>query len=142
MFLEILMCTLVLTCSAMQDSLTTSLSMFPRLHRLTLSGAINGYSNPFFPCCPNWEEYSEFISYRVNERYYGKYAPATFDEAALDLANGCRTLEVITMGNAFGELSIKDGLSRKVVRESDEGVVMELRKTRAYGNIIGGEDEW
>ena len=71
----------------------------------------------------------------------GKYAPETFDEVARDLANGCRTLNVVTMGNILGELSIKDGLSRKV-RECDGGTVRQLKKTRALGNIIGREDEW
>jgi hypothetical protein len=124
------------------DSLTTSLSRFSKLQRLTLSGGINAYNNPFFARSSNWEEYAEFDVGVVAEKYYGKYAPETFDEAARDLANGCRTLDVVTMGNIFGELSIKDGLSRKVVRECNKGTVKELKKTKALGNIIGKEDEW
>ena len=58
------------------------------------------------------------------------------------MANGCHTLNVVTMGNVFGELSIKDGLSRRVVRECDGGTVKELKKTRALGSIIRREDEW
>jgi hypothetical protein len=124
----------------MQDSLTTSLSRFSKLQRLTLSGGIS--EKPFFARSSNWEEYVEFYTGSVDEEDYGKYAPETFDEAARDLANGCRTLNVVTMGNILGELSIKDGLSRKVVRECDGGTVKELKKTRALGSIIGREDEW
>lgn len=126
----------------MQDSLTTSLSRFSKLQRLTLSGGINIYNKPFFARSPNWEEYVEFNTGVVAEKNYGKYAPETFDEAARDFANGCRTLNVITMGTIFGELSIKDGLSRKVVRECDGGTVKQLKKIKALGNIIGREDEW
>ena len=52
-----------------------------------------------------------FSSICVDEKDYGKYAPETFDEAARDLANGYRTLNVVTMGNVFGVLSIKYGMS-------------------------------
>ena len=126
----------------MQDSLTTSLSRFSKLQHLTLSGGISMFNKPFFARSWNWEEYVEFDTGGVDERDYGKYAPETFDEVARDLANGCRTLNVVTMGNILGELSIKDGLSRKVVRECDGGTVRQLKKTRALGNIIGREDEW
>jgi hypothetical protein len=79
----------------------------------------------------------------VDEKdYYGKYAPKTFDEAVRDLANGCRTLNVVAMGNDVGELSISDGMSRRVVRECDGGRVKHLKKTKHFGSIIGREDEW
>ncbi|KIM36808.1 hypothetical protein M413DRAFT_31425 [Hebeloma cylindrosporum] len=123
-----------------EDSLTTSLSRFSKLKRLTLSGGINSYNKPFFARSTNWEDYAGFDTYESSD--LGKYVPETFDEAARDLANGCRTLDVVTMGNMFGELSIRDGLSRKIVRECDGGTVKELIKTRALGNIIGREDEW
>ena len=126
----------------MQDSLTTSLSRFSKLQHLILSGGINISNPPFFARSSNWEEYVEFYTADVKEEDYGKYAPETFDEAARDLANGCRTLNVVTMGNAFGELLIKNGLSRRVVRECDGGTVKQLKKTRALGSIIGREDEW
>jgi len=128
--------------NSMQDSLTTSLSRFSKLQRLTLSGGINISNPPFFARSSNWEEYVEFYTADVKEKDYGKYAPETFDEAARDLANNCRTLSVVTMGNALGELLIKNGLSRKVVRECDGGTVKLLKKIRALGSIIGREDEW
>ena len=127
---------------SMQDSLTTSLSRFSKLQCLILSGGINISNPPFFARSSNWEEYAEFYTAEVKEKDYGKYAPETFDEAARDLANGCRTLNVVTMGNALGELLIKNGLSRKVVRECDGGTVKQLKKTRALGSVIGREDEW
>ena len=99
-------------------------------------------NEPFFARSYNWKEYVGFGTRGVDEKDYGKYAPETFDEAARDFANGCRTLNVVTMGNVFGELSIKKGLSRKVVRECDGGIVKQLKKTRALGSIIGREDEW
>ena len=95
----------------------------------------------FFPRFSNWEKCVDFYT-GVDEKDYGKYAPETFDEAARDLANGCRTLNVVTMGNVLGELSIKYGLSREVVRECDGGTVKQLKKIRALGSIIGREDEW
>ena len=123
----------------MQDSLTTSLSRFSKLQRLTLSGP----NKAFFPRSSNWEEYVDFYVGGVDEEDYGKYAPETFDEAARDLANGCRTLNVVTIGiSVFGQVSIKDELSRKIVRECDGGTVKQLKKIRALGSIIGREDEW
>ncbi|KIM36822.1 hypothetical protein M413DRAFT_448946 [Hebeloma cylindrosporum] len=124
------------------DSLTNSLSRFSKLQRLTLSGAINMYSKPFFARSANWEDYAEYNLGVVDKKNYGKYAPEIFDEAARDLANGCRTLDAVTMGTLFGWLSLRDGLSRKIVRECDGGMVKEVTKTRALGNIIGREDEW
>lgn len=66
----------------------------------------------------------------------------TFDETARDFENGCRTVEVVTMGNTLNELSVSNGLRREIVRECDKGVVTQLRKTKALGNIIGREDQW
>lgn len=126
--------------NSMQDSPPRYLGS--QSYSASLSGGINSYNKPFFARSPNWEEYAEFNTGGVAENYCGKYAPETFDEAARDLANGCRTLDVVTMGNIFGELSIKDGLSRKVVRECNRGTIKELKKTKALGNIIGREDEW
>lgn len=121
------------------DSLTSSLSRFSKLQHLILSGGIAG--QPFFARSLNWEEYvSKFDTGGVDEKEYGKYAPETFDEAARDLANGCRTLNVVTMGNILGELLIQDGLSRKVVRECDGGRVKQLKQIRALGSIIGRGD--
>ncbi|KAF8963429.1 hypothetical protein BDZ97DRAFT_1919861 [Flammula alnicola] len=124
------------------DSITTSLSRFPKLQRLTLSGGINIYAQPFFARSANWEDYADFDTGGVAEKDYGKYAPETFDEAARDLADGCRTLDIVTMGNIFGELLIKGGLSAKIIRECDGGAVKELKRIRAWGNIIGKEEEW
>ena len=72
------------------------------------------------------------------------YAPESFEDAVRGLADGCRTLDVITMGNMIGDLVIKisDGLSAKVVRESEGGAVKEVKRIRAWGNIIGREEEW
>ena len=76
------------------------------------------------------------------EKDYGKYAPESFDEAARDLANGCRTLTVVTMGKFPGKLVIHDGLSAMIVRECEGGSVKEVKRIRAWGNIIGREEEW
>jgi hypothetical protein len=59
-----------------------------------------------------------------------------------DLANGCRTLDTVTMSKEIGNLLIKDGLSVRVVRERLGGEVKQLRSVRAWGNIIGREEEW
>ncbi|KIM36825.1 hypothetical protein M413DRAFT_31439 [Hebeloma cylindrosporum] len=122
------------------ESLTTSLSWFSKLKRLTLSGGIDSHNKPFFARSTNWEDYAGFDTY--DSKHYGKYASESFDEAARDLANGCCTLDVVTMGNIFAKFSIMDGLSRKIVRKCDGGEVKQLIKTRALGNIISREDEW
>jgi len=119
----------------MQDSLTTSLSLFPKLRRLSLSGPFNAFNEPFFARSPNWAEYNEFAG--VLEKHYGTYAPESFSEAARDLADGCRTLDVVTMSNMVGDLLIKHGLSARIVRESEGGAVKDVKRIRAWGNIIG-----
>ena len=58
--------------------------------------------------------------------------------------DGCRTLDVVTMGNMVGDLLIRVeyGTSAKIVRESEGGVVKEVKRIRAWGNIIRREEEW
>ena len=73
---------------------------------------------------------------------YGKYAPESFEVAAQDLANGCRTLDTITFGNNLRKMFTRNGLSVRVVREEPGGEVKELRRVWALGNIIGREEEW
>jgi hypothetical protein len=46
------------------------------------------------------------------------------------------------MGNAIGDFLIQDGLSMRIVRERPGGEVKELRRVRAWGNMIGREEEW
>ena len=126
----------------MQDSITASLSRFPKLQRLTLSVGIRLYHEPFFARSVNWTDYAVFGFGDLPEKDYGKYAPESFDEAARDLANGCRTLTVVTMGKFPGKLVIHDGLSAMIVRECEGGSVKEVKRIRAWGNIIGREEEW
>ena len=126
----------------MQDSITTSLSRFPKLQRLTLSGGTSYYDKPFFARSVNWTDYARFGFNVLPEKDYGKYAPESFDEAARDLANGCRTLTVVTVGKFAGKLVIQNGLSAKIVRECEGGLVKEVKRIRAWGNIIGREEEW
>jgi hypothetical protein len=130
--------------SQMQDSITASLSRFPKLQRLTLSGAFNDNIAPFFAWSFNWTDYSDFDVVSFSEESYGdhKYTPESFNEAARDLGNGCRTLTVVTMGNMAGGLPIKDGLSARINRECEGGLVKEVKRIQAWGNIIGREDEW
>ena len=73
---------------------------------------------------------------------YGKYAPESFEDAVRDLANGCQTLDTVTVGNAIDDFLIRHGLSMRVVRERQGGAVKELKRVRAWGGIIGREDEW
>ena len=126
----------------MQNSITASLSRFPKLQRLTLSGAINGSNKPFFARSYNWAEYSKINTGNLPKTSYGKYAPESFNEAARDLADGCRTLDVVTVGSMIGDLLIKNRLSARIVRESEGGVVKEVRRIRAWGNLVGREEEW
>ena len=127
----------------MQDSITASLSRFPKLQRLILSGGINTYNKPFFAWSVNWTDFAEFrLGDFISEEHYGKYAPESFNEAARDLANGCRTLAVVTMGKFSGTLRIRDGLSARIIRECEGGLVKEVKRIRAWGNIIGREEEW
>ena len=118
------------------------MSRFPKLQGLTLAGGISGYKTAFFESSEKWHEYSWFYSPKVDETNHGKYAPETFDEAAQDLANGCRTLDIVTMGNVLGELLIKDGLSARIIRKCDGGGVEEVKRIRAWGRVIGKEEEW
>ena len=46
------------------------------------------------------------------------------------------------MGNMIGDLLIKYGLSARIIRECEGGVVKEVKRIRAWGNIIGREEEW
>ncbi|KAF8963403.1 hypothetical protein BDZ97DRAFT_1661726 [Flammula alnicola] len=124
------------------NSITASLSRFPKIQRLILSGGIKGYKRAFFARSENWEDYADYDTSHIAEEDYGKYAPETFDEAARDLADGCRTLDIVTMGNIFGELLIEGGLSAKIIRKCDGGAVKEVKRIRAWGNIIGKEEEW
>jgi hypothetical protein len=75
---------------------------------------------------------------------YEQYAPESFEEAVHDLADGCRTLNIVTMSDNFGKLLIRDGLSAKIVRECDVngGAVKALKRILPRGNIIGKEEEW
>ena len=73
---------------SMQDSITASLSRFPKLKCLTLSGGINGYCKPFFARSVNWTDYAEFDVGGLPEIEYGKYAPESFNEASRDLDAG------------------------------------------------------
>jgi hypothetical protein len=128
----------------MQDSITASLSRFPKLQCLTLSGPLlNLYVKPFFARSVSWTDYADSFFLKPEESYHdGKYDPESFNEAARDLANGCRTLTVVTMGNMAGDLLIKRGLSARIVRECEGGSVKEVKRIRAWGNIIGREEEW
>jgi len=135
-----------LTLVSMQDSITASLSLFPKLQRLTLSGGLISPTLPFFPQLWNSEDYAE-LGFHVRgdpeKRYHRrKYAPKSFNKAARDLADRCRTLDVVTVGGMIGGLLIKHGLSRRIVRESERGAVKEVKRIRAWGNIIGREEEW
>jgi hypothetical protein len=128
---------------SLQDSITASLSRFPKLQRLTLSVGFNN-NPPFFERCYTWTEFSEFYGFHnaVPGRNYGLYAPESFDDAAQDLANGCRTLVVVTMGGRVGSFLIPHGLSARIIRECEGGLVKEVKRIRAWGNIIGREEEW
>jgi len=117
------------------------LSQFPKLQGLTLCGGISGYKTAFFESCVKWQDYSWSYYPKVDETDHGKYAPETFDEAARDLANGCRTLDIVTMGNVLGELLIKDGLSARIIRKCDGGAVEQVKRIRAWGRIVGKEEE-
>jgi len=48
----------------------------------------------------------------------------------------------VTMGNVLGELLIKDGLSARIIRKCDGGGVEEVKRIRAWGRVIGKEEEW
>jgi hypothetical protein len=125
----------------MQDSITASLSRFPKLRCLTFSGPFNRNIKPFFRRSSSWTLFDD--PDLPEESYHdGKYDPESFNEAARDLANGCRTLTVVTMGNMTGDLLIKRGLSARIVRECEGGSVKEVKRIRAWGNIIGREEEW
>jgi hypothetical protein len=134
---------------SMQDSITASLSRFLKLQCLTLSGPLLDYIQPFFEWSSSWTEYVRSVSWTErsdlpdSDGYNDcKYAPKSFNEAARDLANGCRTLTVVTMGNIVGDLLIHDGISARIVRECEGGSVKEVKRIRAWGNIIGREEEW
>jgi len=89
--------------SHMQHSITGSLSLFPNLHRLTLSGGLISPTKPFFPQLCNSEEYAE-LGFDVGadpEKSYGR-----------------------------------------IIRESEGGAVKGVKRIRAWGNIIGREEEW
>jgi hypothetical protein len=126
--------------NAIQESFTASLSRFLKPQRLILSGGDNVGNTAFFGSSHCWEDYGENSA--DPDRYHEKYTPKSFNEAAHDLADGCRTLNIVTMSDSFGELSINEGLSAKIVRECDGGAVKELRRIQPRGNIIGKEEEW
>lgn len=125
-----------------QESLTASLSRFLKLQRIVLSAGNNVGNKSFFESSLFWKDYDESDNSEAAGEYHGKYAPETFEEAVRDLADGCRTLDVVTMSDSFGELLIGHGLSAKIVRECDGGAVKELRRNRPWGNIVGKEEEW
>ena len=128
--------------SKTQNSITASLSRFPKLHRFTFSSGVNNYFAPFFARSVNWAEHAQFGISGLSKKNYGKYAPENFNRAARDLANGCRTLNVVTMSNVAGRFSIVQGMSVKIVRVCEGGSVKEMKKIRPWGNIIGKEEEW
>ena len=134
------------TMVSLQDSITASLSRFPKLQRLTLSGAVRPAYPPFFERSYFWTDFTEFNGLAdvqvLPGRSFGKYAPESFDEAARDLANGCRTLAVVTMGRKLGDLFIYIGPSARIIRECEGGLVKEVKRIQAWGNIIGKEWEW
>jgi hypothetical protein len=124
------------------DSICASLSRFPNLHCLTLSSSINA---PFFAWSVSWTEYAELAVVGLPKGFkIGAYAPESFNEAARDLANGCRTLTVITMSDTsvLGKHAIGGGLSARIVRDCEGGLVKEIKRIRAWGSIIGREEEW
>lgn len=71
-----------------------------------------------------------------------KYSPRSFDECVKDLANGCPTLEIITAGDKAGQFLIPDGLSARIEREFERGPVRKVKRVKAWGSIIGREEEW
>jgi hypothetical protein len=127
---------------SIQDSITASLSRFSKLQRLTLSSGGHSYYPPFFARSVNWTEYAKFGIGGLSKNSYGKYAPENFNRAARDLANGCRTLTVVTMNDVAGKFTIVDGLSARIVRVCEGGSVKEVKRIRAWGNLIGREEEW
>ena len=89
-----------------------------------------------------WTDWTDYTELNPPVISYGEYTPKSFTEFARDLANGCRTLTVVTIGDFSGNLLIEDGLSARIVRECEGGLVREVRRIRAWGNIIGREEEW
>ncbi|KAF8904061.1 hypothetical protein CPB84DRAFT_1773292 [Gymnopilus junonius] len=130
------------------QSLITSLFMLPRLHRLIFSSPLT--SQPFFESSVIWKECAR--SFRNLGRTKDdfdtlQYAPRSFEECATDLANGCRTLDTITMcAHDVGDLLIKfhddKSVSARVEREFAGGPVRKVRKARAWGRTVGREEEW
>jgi hypothetical protein len=128
----------------LQDSIAASLSHLPKLCQPTLSGVINSIYKPFFPQSYNWKDYAPSNTGGLLEKDYGKYALESFKVAVQDLANGCWTLDTVTIGNDLGEFWIEDGngFSMRVVRERLGGPVKGLRRILEWRNMIGKEEEW
>ena len=127
----------------MQDSICASLSRLPKLQRLTLSVGL--YNAPFFASSFTWADYAELGIDGIPTKGYKKekkYEPESFNQAVRDLGDGCRTLTVITMSNFVGKLVLQYGLSARIIRECEGGLVKEIKRIRPWGNIIGRENEW
>ncbi|KAG6835732.1 hypothetical protein H0H93_015264 [Arthromyces matolae] len=122
------------------DSITSALGRLSKLTQLTLSGPTNMVNLPFFESCRNWVEYEKLedpISADELQQY--AYAPASFDQAAYDLARGCPALERVTIGKRIGELLFSDGVSGRIVRD---GTNLKVQRIQAWGNDIGKELDW
>ena len=46
------------------------------------------------------------------------------------------------MSDVAGKFTIVNGMSAKIVRACEGGVVKEVTRIRPWGNIVGKENEW
>jgi len=66
----------------------------------------------------------------------------SFEEAACDLGNGCRTLEQIRVSTGVGLFFHEMDVTATLIRDGSAGLVKDLRVRKGWGRLIGQEDEW
>lgn len=92
---------------------------------------------PFFESSAQWSHYQQWDLYRDDS---APYAPATFEEAAYDLADGCPSLGMLCVRNRMGCRDRSVDLACRIVRDENDSVNVSMR--RFGGMVIDREEEW
>jgi len=120
------------------ESLTNAFSRFVKLNTLVFSGPVNGNYSPFFESSSQWSHYRKWgVSYSSP----APYAPASFEQAARELAGGCPTLEMICVRSRMDRRDKSTDLACRIIR-GDHGSMMDIAMRKVGGMIIEREEEW
>lgn len=114
----------------------------PKLRHLGISGPQNYTQKPFFEASRLWVEDDPKQRDLIVDTYdpVPPYSPDNFERAVLDLANGCRTLETISLCSRLTEWLAGDRTAR-IIRNED-GTVDTMVMSKQRGRVIGREYDW